>query len=201
MVDGNVGIGTNTPSAALDVNGTASFGYAQLRPRDATNVGGGLMLEGAGDYSDWAMDTVGGAFRLAQVGQPAPLLQALNGVIDVAGSLRIRGGHLPDYDSGWLAEDTNTSHTRVLTHSLGVLPSRMTILVSSVADGSWARIASGTSPGDTNESPESSYLSTTEVRVRFHFQDNFLLCDLYGWWCPDGVATSKTGYIRVLLWR
>ena len=41
---GNVGIGTATPSSALDVNGIAQVGYLYVNPQDAANEGGEIVL-------------------------------------------------------------------------------------------------------------------------------------------------------------
>ncbi len=53
---GNVGIGTNAPSAKFDVNGAASLGYLYLRPETASSEGGQLTLMGAPGYQNTNMD-------------------------------------------------------------------------------------------------------------------------------------------------
>lgn len=121
--------------------------------------------------------------------------------LDTAGAARLRGGHVPDFDSGWVAASTQTTNSITLNHGLGALPSSMVIQVSTVNDGSWARIASGSSFGAAGESPESNWVTTTQVQIRLWGGDNLIFCDDQGWTCPSGITTTNNGYIRVLLWK
>lgn len=65
---GNVGIGTATPSSALDVNGIAQVGYLYVNPQDAANEGGEIVLRKSSPWlSDIYLDNVGGNFRIFDI--------------------------------------------------------------------------------------------------------------------------------------
>ena len=61
--DGNVGIGTTTPTAKFDVAGTARADYLVVDPQDGVNEGGEIYLVGAGTNTEWILDNYQSRFR------------------------------------------------------------------------------------------------------------------------------------------
>jgi hypothetical protein len=67
--DGNIGIGTTTPTAKLDVNGGLTSSELTLKAMDAVNEGGQIKFSGAGSYLPWYADIYQNYFRLINDGQ------------------------------------------------------------------------------------------------------------------------------------
>ena len=106
---GNVGIGTATPSATLDVAGTIRADYLLLDPVDGATEGGEILLKGAAAFPDWIMDVSSSSLRFHTLGgvklqiDPTVGMTVLGNVgigtpatlgssLEVAGGLRARGG-------------------------------------------------------------------------------------------------------------
>ena len=63
ITGGNVGIGTASPSATLDVAGSIRADYLMVDPQDGAAEGGELLLRGTAGFPDWAMDVLGSTLR------------------------------------------------------------------------------------------------------------------------------------------
>jgi|GEM_PF-2467933 len=61
---GNVGIGTVTPVAKLDVEGVARVNYMDIDPQNSIFEGGEIRLRGADAAPNWQIDNHAGFFRL-----------------------------------------------------------------------------------------------------------------------------------------
>lgn len=61
---GSVGIGTITPVAKLDVEGTARVNYMDIDPQNSANEGGEIRLRGSDVNPNWQIDNHAGFFRL-----------------------------------------------------------------------------------------------------------------------------------------
>jgi hypothetical protein len=57
LSNGRLGLGTSSPAARLDVNGSAAVGYLNIRKGNDTGEGGELVLDGSGTNSFWAIDS------------------------------------------------------------------------------------------------------------------------------------------------
>ena len=68
LVGGNVGIGTVSPGAPLEVEGTTRLRNLIATPQDAGLEGGEVSLQGAPGFHSWQMDNYGGNFRLHNQG-------------------------------------------------------------------------------------------------------------------------------------
>ena len=68
ITGGNVGIGTASPSATLDVAGSIRADYLLLDPVDGGAEGGEILLKGAAAYPDWGMDVSGSTLRFHSLG-------------------------------------------------------------------------------------------------------------------------------------
>ena len=68
LVGGNVGIGTVTPAAPLEVEGITRLRNLIATPQDAGLEGGEISLQGAPGFHSWQMDNYGGTLRLHSQG-------------------------------------------------------------------------------------------------------------------------------------
>jgi hypothetical protein len=72
----NVGIGTNNPTSALDVNGTISSNYLLLNPQNSTGEGGEIGFKGSGGNTDLYIDNHFGNLRVFSSLSPSGALPA-----------------------------------------------------------------------------------------------------------------------------
>ncbi len=103
----------------------------------------------------------------------------------------------PDYDSGWVAANSSSSHTDTFTHSFGSLPSNLIVYASYTNDNSWARLVNPNSMGLTYWPTENTVLTSNNIQINYYSWDWFLYCDSNNP-CPVWVNSSETWYIRVL---
>jgi len=119
-----------------------------------------------------------------------------------------------DYDSGWIAVSTSTNNHKNLAHNLGVVPSKLTILLSDQETDSATRVirpAPLNSYSDERHSPENVALSKNYILIEFYENDVLFVCDSHVNQCVsnDGNLISsfplttplKSGYMKVLLWK
>jgi len=121
--------------------------------------------------------------------------------LEVAGDAKFTGGIRANYDSGWVYIDLNGGHvTHTLNHNLGIIPTRITFWIAASDKPTSVYVSNPNSRG-ASSSPETTWLSNTQMLIGFSGQDDLIYCGGKANPCPPGVATSKTGYIRVLLWK
>ncbi len=106
----------------------------------------------------------------------------------------------PNFDSWWIAVQSNTSNVQTLTHNFWTLPKNIVLYTSSTNDGTWARWTPLISPWLSYNSPETNIISSTDIKLYFHNLDNVIYCDVNNI-CPSWVTTSKTWYMRVFAWK
>ncbi|HAI67844.1 MAG TPA: hypothetical protein DCM38_00235, partial [Gammaproteobacteria bacterium] len=121
--------------------------------------------------------------------------------LEVAGDAKFTGGIRADYDSGWVYIDLNGGHvTHTLNHNLGMIPTRITFWIAASDKPTSVYVSNPNSRG-ASSSPETTWLSNTQMLIGFSGQDDLIYCGGKANPCPPGIVTSKTGYIRVLLWK
>ncbi len=101
LVGGNVGIGTVSPGAPLEVEGITRLRNLIATPQDAGLEGGEVSLQGAPTFHSWQMDNYGGNFRLHNQGVSRLELTPAGDVglgtasptqkLEVVGNVRING--------------------------------------------------------------------------------------------------------------
>jgi hypothetical protein len=106
----------------------------------------------------------------------------------------------PAYDSGWVAADSTTTNTITLTHNLGYIPSKVTIYAAPDDDSTNVYLANYSSISNNSIGPESIWMSTTTISITLSSSDYLIFCDA-SHPCPAGVTSSKTGYMKVMLWK
>ncbi|MCQ9207924.1 MAG: hypothetical protein NG712_00880 [Omnitrophica bacterium] len=100
----------------------------------------------------------------------------------------------PDYDSGWVADNRNTSHTTTYNHNLGVLPSKISIWFSPTNPPT--RIYPLVWP-HTAENPVSTDMD--ENQFRMHIYGPYSLHK--SWVTPDTWTNYDSGFYRVRIWK
>lgn len=126
---------------------------------------------------------------------------------------RLENSQQPDYDSGWFAEEANTSHRRALQHGLGlalVNPPKVNIWFSPTdpALGPPAFVAPMSNRGMWVDDPQTTamgYSNPAEIRVTPNTVELSIWSGsgLYVYWeAPAGTwRMYQTGFYRVALWR
>lgn len=105
----------------------------------------------------------------------------------------------PDFDSGWVAEESSTDHETTFTHNFWSLPTNIVIMTAPDNTGTRARYQDIGSPWHSYTSPESTLATTTQIKLKYHYPDHFLYCDVNN---PcEWDSTTDSGYIRVLAWK
>lgn len=189
---GRLGVGTAAPGQALDVVGSAvvsgSLGVGIASP--------GRRLHVVGDGA------VTGSLAVGQASTGAGLL------LDVAGAAALRGGLVPDYDSGWFAISNAPSvQTLSRTHGLGAFPTRYEIQFSPTnpdsdpaafvyPQGHGQSPNYNSTPGMTWEQPHSIRFSRTTMEY------TVLTGQAVGrWYDSTGWHTWASGFWRIMLWK
>lgn len=120
--------------------------------------------------------------------------------LDVVGDAKISGGLIPDYDSGWIYIDTGSRVMHTYDHNFNSIPARVIIYTASSANPTWVRLNNNQSEGLGFSVPEIMWFSDTQVTFSTCCNDYVIYCDVNNP-CPGGDSTSRTGYIKVLLWK
>ena len=115
-------------------------------------------------------------------------------------------GDAPDYDSGWYAENSNTSHKTTLTHNLGAIPTRIQIWFSpDNPPSNWVYPVSADSANYTLGPHIGYYRNPISIRVNTTTVEYYMYNAIYMYaytysntWTWD-LWTS--GYYRVRLWK
>jgi len=113
-----------------------------------------------------------------------------------------QGGGAPDYDSGWFAANNLTSYNVILTHNLGVFPSRIGLWFSpDNPPSSWIYPLNRLFQYETSWGwiGPNVRLSTSQVQLGFYGSGGYLAV----WYDTVGGLWSlwNSGYLRVLLWK
>jgi hypothetical protein len=200
---GGVGIGTDSPTEQLEVNGVIYSSSGGIRFPDNTvqttaAAGGapnGWVDNGSVVSLEDDLDSVG-------IGTTTP-----DAILTVAGNTHVTGdlvvdGSITDtgqktYDSGWFT--ANLSSTYPLVHNLGTTALSITLYYSPAADGSNAIVQSignqAIEPGGTTRllSPDIYDITTTNMTVGTG--DTVLAIGSHS---ADGGNEVTTGYLRVI---
>ena len=170
------------------------------------NAGGGkvqMVIKdgnvGIGKEKPEAPLDVLGLLKASQIGIGLESGQTPTEALEVRGKVKISDGLMPNYDSGWVADDRKTNHRKVFKHNLRDYPSLITIYFSPTNSPKGA-IYPLIWPWRDNASanPVTIEVDKNELVLNI-FKDQIL----HGVWSgrTGGWTEYNSGFWRVLLWR
>lgn len=119
------------------------------------------------------------------------------GDVTIAGATQLQGGLVPDFDSGWVSETNSTNHVRNLTHSLGVVPTRVVVWFRPDESSAWWYPVEYFQHHNVWTGP-SMRANTTTIELRFYTGGY-----VASWYNPVAGAWNywTSGQLRVYAWR
>jgi hypothetical protein len=121
----------------------------------------------------------------------------------VNGTAIVSGGVQPDYDSGWITDNSSSNHNTTLTHNLGVYPTKCVMWFSSTNPPSGA-IYPRDCRNEPNQSAAGYYqnplgIRTTTTQLIYSMANGAYMFTT--WDASAGWSYWNSGYYRVCLWK
>ncbi len=104
----------------------------------------------------------------------------------------------PAYDTGWVDVDASINNFQTFTHDFNSIPSKVSLYLSPDRGANVQLV--GFDSTAVNRSPETVWMTDTTITVMFYSSDYLINCST-NHPCPDGITTTDSGYMRVLLWK